>query len=144
MNPSHINMYMDIAANAARHSHAVKLKVGCICVTDDHQIISIGYNGTPQGWDNCCEYADDKFGLITKPEVIHAEANCISKLSTSTISSKGATIFCTHAPCMDCAKLIYGAKIKRVYYDKLYRSLDGIDFLTKTGIEVIRWNQELH
>ena len=137
-------MYMNLALDIAKRSYAEKLKVGALCVTDDHQIISIGYNGTPAGWDNQCEFIDEKFGMITRSEVIHAEANCIAKLCTSTVSSKGATMFVTHAPCLGCAKLIYGAGIKRVVYDELYKSLEGLDFLNKTKVEVIKWNQQLH
>ena len=143
MKPKHIDMYMSIAHQAAKCSHAVRLKVGCIAVRD-HQIISIGYNGTPQGWDNSCEISMKDGTLLTRSEVIHAEANCIAKLCASTISSEGATIFVTHAPCLHCAKLIYGAGIKKVVYDQLYKSIDGLDFLNKVGIEVQKWKQELH
>lgn len=132
--------YMDVAERFAELSTARRLKVGAIVVKDD-RIISIGYNGMPAGWDNNCE---NDFGLdlkgqqtlVTKQEVIHAEANAISKLASSNESGKGADIFITHAPCMECAKLIYGSKIKNVYFKNIYRSDDGIKFLRACNIGV--------
>jgi dCMP deaminase len=135
--------YMKTAETFGSLSSAERLKVGAI-VVKDNRIISIGYNGTPSGWDNCCEYVviDDisdrmpKKTLKTKPEVIHAESNCISKLAGSNESGKDATMYVTHAPCIECAKQIYGAGIKTIYYRHLYRSKDGLDFLIKCGLEV--------
>jgi dCMP deaminase len=140
-------------------SYAVRLKVGSVLVKGDN-IISYGWNGMPAGWDNNCEYREypPKFGigngeyndfgydlidedgkmyrLVTRPEVLHSEANCISKIAKSNESSDGATLFCTHAPCLDCAKLIHQAGINSVYYRTAYRSTDGITFLEKSGITV--------
>ena len=134
--------YMDVAERFAELSTARRLKVGAIIVKDN-RIISIGYNGMPSGWDNCCEeevvteygsYTDS--ALVTKKEVIHAEANAISKLASSNDSGKDADIFITHAPCIHCAKLIYGTSIKRVYFKNIYRSDEGIKFLESCKIEV--------
>ena len=102
---------------------------------------SIGYNGLPAGWNEACEYVvahTENGGVIkeTKKEVIHAEQNAILKLSKSTDSGEGAILFCTHAPCVHCAKLIYGAGISKVYYRNSYRDTDGLDFLTKCKIGV--------
>lgn len=128
---------MRTAENYAQLSYARRLQVGAI-VVKDNRVISIGYNGTPSGWDNNCEnetYLDDfHIEMKTKPEVIHAEANAIAKLARSNESGEGADMFITHAPCMECAKMIYSSGIKRVYYKDLYRSSDGIDFLHKCGI----------
>jgi dCMP deaminase len=132
--------YMDVAERFAELSTARRLKVGAIIVKDN-RIISIGYNGMPAGWDNNCEHevswpnGEVRF-LETKEEVIHAEANAISKLASSNESGKDADIFITHAPCMNCAKLIYGSKIKNVYFKNIYRSEDGINFLKACNIGV--------
>lgn len=134
-----IDAFMDTAERFAQLSSAKRLQVGAV-VVKDNRITSIGYNGTPAGWDNNCEFryvnpqshiAED----VTKPEVIHAEANAISKLAKSTESGEGASIFVTHAPCVECAKLIYGAGIKHVYYRNSYRNEDGLNFLVKCNIE---------
>jgi len=121
---------MYTAKRFAQLSHAKRLQVGAIVVKDD-RIISIGYNGMPTGWDNCCE-EDGK----TKPEVLHAEANALTKLAKSTESGDGAMLFCTHSPCIDCAKLIAQSGITDVYYDEYYRSEEGLIFLTKSGISI--------
>ena len=131
MKQKFINAYMDVAERFAQLSSAKRLQVGAIVVKDD-RIISIGYNGMPSGWDNCCE-EDNK----TKPEVIHAESNAISKLARGNESGEGATMFVTHQPCIDCAKLIYQSGIATVYYKNEYRSTQGLDFLNKSGVEVI-------
>jgi dCMP deaminase len=126
--------YMDTAKIFAELSHARRLHVGAIVVKDD-RIISIGYNGMPAGWDNNCEHEiNDE--LKTKPEVLHAESNAIAKLAKSSESGLGADIFITHAPCMECAKLIYQSGIKRVFFGTAYRDDAGINFLKKSGIEV--------
>lgn len=121
----------------AELSHARRLHVGAIVVKDD-RIISIGYNGMPAGWDNNCEdivqHSDDTVTLKTKPEVLHAETNAIAKLAKSNESGLGADMFITHAPCLDCAKLIYQSGISSVYYRNSYRDSSGVDFLTKSGI----------
>jgi dCMP deaminase len=153
-----IKAFMDTAARFADLSSAVRLKVGSV-VVKDNRIISIGYNGTPAGWDNTCEdkiYCDDgdwseqllpkeanqwmNYKLKTKDEVIHAEANAIAKLARDGESGIGATLFATHAPCVQCAKLIYGAGISKVYYRNSYRDTSGVDFLKKCGIEVLQEN----
>jgi dCMP deaminase len=124
-----IDAYMDTAERFAQLSSAERLHVGA-CVVKDHRIISIGYNGMPAGWDNSCE--DEAYK--TKDEVIHAEANAIAKLARSNESGLGGTMFVTHAPCIDCAKLIYGAGVEKVYYRHTYRETTGIDFLSKCGV----------
>jgi dCMP deaminase len=134
---------MDIAQRTAKLSSARRLRVGAIVVKDD-RIISIGYNGMPAGWDNNCEHelidADEGQTLITKAEVLHAETNAIAKLAKSSESGLGADLFVTHAPCMDCAKLIYQSGIKRVHYGVAYRDDSGIRFLKQSNIEVVKHN----
>ena len=135
-----IDAFMDTADRFAQLSSSRRLHVGAV-VVKDNRIISIGYNGTPAGWDNNCE---NEFGLdfngnttlVTKDEVIHAEANAISKLARSNDSGLGGAMFITHAPCVDCAKLIYGAGINTVYYRNSYRDTSGLDFLIKCDIGV--------
>ena len=132
---------MDVADRFSRLSSAKRLQVGAIVVKDD-RIISIGYNGMPSGWDNDCEniiqHSDDTTSLKTKPEVLHAESNAIAKLARSSESGDGATLFVTHQPCMECAKLIYQSGIKEVYYAHPYRLNDGLDFLQKSKINVTK------
>lgn len=137
-----IDAYMKTAETFAELSHARRLHVGAIVVKDD-RIISIGYNGMPAGWDNNCEdeitiEEDEKFikALKTKPEVLHAETNALAKLAKSTESGANATMFITHAPCLDCAKLIYQSGINSVFYRDAYRSQDGIQFLQTSGVKV--------
>ena len=132
--------HMKAAQGYAELSSARRLQVGAI-VTKDDRVISIGYNGTPAGWDNNCEFEfvhpQTKISeLVTKKEVIHAESNAIGKLARSSESGEGATMYITHAPCFDCAKLIHVAGINKVFYHVPYRSTDGIDFLKKCKIEV--------
>ena len=173
--------YMRMAKVWAENSHAIRSKVGALLVKDG-MIISDGYNGTPKGFDNCCEihepyegcqkrYMEEfpysigcqgelhsivengvaklvckhsdvcKFAkLTTKSEVLHAEANAITKVAKSTNSSDGATLYVTMSPCLECAKLIIQAGIKRVVYNEKYRITDGLDFLEKAGIEVEQIN----
>ena len=149
MKQKFIEAYMDVAERFAQLSSAKRLNVGAIVVKDD-RIISIGYNGMPSGWDNVCEeccdgggnawhpgcFHDHCTGPKTKPEVLHAESNAIAKLARSNESGEGASIFITHSPCIDCAKLIYQSGIKDVYYKNDYRSTDGIEFLTRSGTNV--------
>ena len=125
-----IDAYMDTAERFAQLSYAVRLKVGAV-VVKDNRIISIGYNGTPAGWDNECE-RDGK----TKDEVIHAEANAIAKLARDSEGGNGSSLFCTHAPCIQCAKLIVGGGIQKVYFKNYYRDDSGIVFLDKSGVEI--------
>ena len=134
-----IDAFMDTAERFAQLSSAVRLQVGAV-VVKDNRIISIGYNGMPSGWTNDCEnivqHSDDTITTVTKDEVIHAEANAIIKLARDGESGNGSSLFCTHAPCIDCAKLIHGAGINNVYYRNSYRDTRGLDFLTKCGIGV--------
>lgn len=125
-----IQYYVKVAKETALLSKAKKLQVGCVIVRDN-RILSIGYNGTPSGWDNCCEENGK-----TKPEVLHAEANALMKLCSSTESSLRATLFVTHTPCIECAKLIYQAGISQVYYINEYNATKGCgqEFLEKAGI----------
>lgn len=123
--------YLEMAEVWAANSTSKRLSVGCL-VVKDRLIISDGYNGTPSGFYNECE---DENGN-TKPEVLHAEANAITKLATSTQSSVGATIYITAAPCVECAKLIIQAKIIRVVYLHDYKNMDGINLLRKAFVEV--------
>ena len=171
MKQKYIDLYKDFAERTAKLSHARRLQVGAVIVKDD-TIISYGYNGTPSGWDNNCEdkeYMGDaggwispgeieaqwpfeewvaslcrkvRFRLKTKPEVLHAESNAIAKLARGINSGDGADIFITHAPCLDCAKLVYQAGIKRVYFGTAYRDDSGIRFLEKSGVEVNKINEK--
>ena len=136
MKTKFIKAHMQVAEIYSKLSTAKRLQVGSIIVKDD-RIISIGYNGTPSGWDNNCEDKCES-GLKTKSEVIHAESNSISKLAKSHESGDGASIFITHAPCLNCAKMIYQAGIKEVYYKNTYKSEDGLEFLKKCGIYIER------
>lgn len=135
-----IDAYLDMAERFAQLSYANRLKVGAL-VVKEHRVISIGYNGTPEGWDNTCEevveiHEDGGVVTKTKDEVIHAEANAISKLARDGESGKDAAMFLTHAPCIHCAKMVYGAGIKNVYYRNSYRDENGIDFLKKCNVTV--------
>jgi len=137
--------YMMMAKELSKLSSAQRAKVGAIIVKDTH-IIAEGYNGTPRGFNNVCEYYDYADHLHTKPEVLHAETNAITKLARSTSSSDQSTLYVTLAPCYDCSKLIIQAGIKRVVYDESYLR-DGLDLLKQAGVEVqkvkleeeIRW-----
>ena len=124
--------YLRMAHIWAENSYCQRRQVGAL-VVKDKMIISDGYNGTPSGFENVCE--DDN--NVTKPYVLHAEANAITKLARSNNNSDGATIYITASPCIECAKLIIQAGIKRVVYGEKYRLTDGIDLLKRAGIEVI-------
>jgi dCMP deaminase len=131
---------MKTARVFAELSTAKRKQVGAVVVKDD-RIISIGYNGMPSGWDNNCEdeisYPDAHgVTLKTKPEVLHAEMNSLSKLAKSTESGDGASMFITCAPCIECAKMIFQSGIKEVFYGEDYRDDVGILFLNKCGITV--------
>ena len=134
-----IDAFMDTAERFAQLSSAVRLQVGAV-VVKDNRIISIGYNGMPSGWTNDCEnivqHSDDTVTIVTKDEVIHAEANAILKLARDGESGYGSSLFCTHAPCIHCAKLIHGTGIEKVYYRHSYRDDDGLSFLQKCKINV--------
>ena len=150
MKQKFIDYFMNIAERTAELSTAKRLQVGAIVVKED-RIVSIGYNGMPSGWTNECEYQevydyklnDEIYQLKTKPEVIHAEANAIAKLAKSTESGDGAVMFLTHAPCMDCAKQIYTAGIRKIFFDSNYRSMDGVVFLNNCNLEVEQINETL-
>ena len=157
----YINLYMSLAERIAKMSYAKRLQVGSVLVKNDN-IISFGWNGMPTGWDNNCEilefvlkeechyteewlkdngYSETVHGwtiLKSKPEVLHSEANCLMKVSRSTNSSEGASMFITHAPCLECAKMIYQSGIKEVYFKETYRSESGIEFLKKCNVKVIQ------
>lgn len=147
-----IDLFMKFAEEAAKLSSCSRLQVGAVIVKNN-RVISIGYNGTPSGWDNCCEVAlletpnkpllDDRGVpvLKTKEEVIHAEANAIIKLARDGESGMGSTLFITHAPCIQCAKLIYGAGIEKVYYKSMYRDNNGIEFLFDCDVEVEQYGK---
>jgi dCMP deaminase len=162
MKPKYIHAHMKTAENYASLSTARRLQVGAILVKED-RIISIGYNGMPAGWDNTCEdtffVAEDRardhdtmvaegytFGTdkdtagwvktVTKPQVLHAEANAIAKVARSPESAEGAVLFVTHSPCMECAKLVYQSGIRQVFWGKNYRSEDGLNFLRQAGVTV--------
>lgn len=166
MKPKIIPAHMRTAENYAQQSSARRLKVGAILVKDD-RIISIGYNGMPEGWDNNCEsevysqfdkeignkdsaaetypFIDEqgnRYRLVTKPEVLHAEANAITKVARSSESSENSILFVTHAPCIECAKLIHQSGVKEVYFKNYYRSDAGLKFLEKSGIPVTQIKDE--
>ena len=122
--------YLRMARIWAENSYCVRRKVGAILVKDQ-MIISDGYNGTPAGFENVCE---DEFG-VTKPYVLHAEANAITKVARSGNSSDGSTLYVTASPCVECSKLIIQAGIKRVVYNETYRIEDGLELLRRAGVE---------
>ena len=124
--------YLRMARSWAENSYCVRRQVGALIVKDK-MIISDGYNGTPSGFENICE---DDMGK-TKPYVLHAEANAITKVARSNNSSEGSTLYVTTSPCMECSKLIIQAGIKRVVFSELYRIHDGIDLLEKAGVECV-------
>ena len=129
--------YLRMAAVWAKNSYCVRRQVGALIVKD-RSIISDGYNGTPSGFENVCE---DEEGC-TKPYVLHAEANAITKMAKSNNSSQGATLYVTAAPCMECSKLIIQSGIRRVVYRDSYRLTDGIELLERAGILVEQISQQ--
>lgn len=129
--------YLQMARIWSENSYCVRRKVGAL-VVKDKMIISDGYNGTPSGFENICE--DDN--NVTKPYVLHAEANAITKLARSNNNSEGSTLYVTASPCLECSKLIIQAGIKRVVYGEEYRLSDGIDLLRRANIEVKHINSE--
>lgn len=124
--------YLRMAAIWAENSYCERRKVGALLVKDK-MIISDGYNGTPAGFENVCE---DENG-VTKPYVLHAEANAITKVARSNNSSEGSTLYITASPCVECAKLIIQAGITRVVFSELYRLTDGVDLLRRAGVECV-------
>lgn len=125
--------YLQMAAIWAQNSYCKRRQVGALIVKDK-MIISDGYNGTPSGFENVCEDEDN----VTKPYVLHAEANAITKVAKSNNSSEGATLYVTSSPCLECAKLIIQAGIVRVVFSEEYRIHDGIDLLKRADIDVVK------
>ena len=134
--------YLKMTDQWGQLSKAKRKKVGCLIVKDG-QIISDGYNGTPAGYDNNCEY-ETRFGYETRPEVLHAESNALMKLAKSTNSSRDSTIYLTMSPCFECAKLIIQAGVKRVVYSEIYRIEKGIEFLRSNDVIAEMHNEDLH
>lgn len=162
MKQKYIELYIDLAHRIAQLSHARRLQVGAVIVKDD--VITYGYNGMPTGWDNNCEDTETSYDirdtysvnsweynkdtkqysrLKTKAEVLHAESNAISKIAKSTVSARDSDMFITHSPCIHCAKMIFQAGISRVFYSTDYSNLDGVKFLKKSGIEVVKIDKQL-
>ena len=129
--------YLAMAKRWSELSHCTRKKVGALIVKD-RMIISDGYNGTPTGFENPCEDEEN----YTKWYVLHAEANAILKVASSTQSCKGATLYLTLSPCRECSKLVYQAGIKRLVYNKAYKDITGLEFLQKAGVEVVQLDQE--
>ena len=167
MKDKFLQFYMDVAHRTAQLSHAKRLKVGCLIVKGD-RIVSLGFNGTPSGWDNECEHKElmtensndcssdkiaeewpyitesgQRYRLVTKQEVLHSEMNALMKLAKSTDSGEGATMFVTHAPCINCAKAIYQAGISELIYNTDYRSNDGVYFLKKCGMSISKLSERI-
>ena len=127
--------YIRMAGIWAENSYCTRRQVGALIVKNQ-RIISDGYNGTPSGFENICEDENN----VTKPYVLHAEANAITKIARSNNSSDGATLYVTPSPCIECAKLIIQSGIKRVVYSEKYRLEDGLELLKRAGIEVVYVN----
>jgi dCMP deaminase len=148
MKQKFIDYYMKVAELTSTLSYAKRLQVGSVIVKGN-KILATGYNGMPSGWDNECETVeiveiDEKFvkKLVTKQEVLHSETNAIAKVSANTESSEGSTMFCTHAPCINCAKLIYQSGINSLYYRDTYRDTSGIEFLESSGVVVTKYKTQ--
>jgi len=143
-NQSNLDLvYLKMADDLSILSKAVRRKVGCLIVRDT-QIISEGYNGTPTGFDNNCEYTNHLDEMYTKPEVLHAESNAITKLARSTNSSTNSTMYVTCSPCFDCAKLIIQSGITRVVYQHMYTNrncMEALTLLAKANIAVSQMKQ---
>ena len=149
MKPKFVKYYMEIAELTAKLSYAKRLNVGAVIVKGN-QILATGYNGMPSGWENVCEVIIPEqidpetrtitpSKLVSKPEVMHAERNCLDKVAASNESTQGAVMFCTHSPCLECAKSIYNTGITEIYYKEDYRSNEGISFLKNTGVKVHKY-----
>lgn len=137
-------MYLEICSSVAKMSFAKRAQVGAVLVKDNN-IISMGWNGTPSGFSNNCEFRIDDHDencLLTREEVLHAETNCITKVAKSTQSSLGSTMYITISPCMDCAKLIVQSGVSRVVYKSFYRDKKSLDFLSKCGIIIDNYDFE--
>lgn len=135
MKEKEIQLYLDFAHRVAQLSYASCLKVGAVIAKDNGIILSYGYNGMPKGMTNVCEDTNGR----TKPEVIHAEANAILKCAREGHSTEGATLFITHSPCIECAKLILQSGIKEVVYAKSYRDLYGTTLLNNNNIYTFQY-----
>lgn len=158
MKKKFIDYYMTLAEATSKLSYAKRLQVGAVIVTPNNVVLT-GYNGMPTDWENTCEHKEETYDerdtiisdsvdwtydpntkkysrLKTKPEVLHAESNAITKVARSTESSVGATLFCTHAPCIECAKMIYQSGISTVYFKHYYKNNSGLVFLKQGGIDV--------
>ena len=137
--------FVDVAQRTAELSYAVRLKVGVVAARDK-RIICCGYNGTPAGADNTCEYQEydeqGGFFLTTKPEVSHAEENMITFAAKKGISLEGTSLYLTHAPCINCAKLIFNSGINKIIYVSQYKDDQGLRYLQKEGVEVIQYVEE--
>ena len=127
--------YMNMAIAVSQLSYAIKAQVGCVIVSPSGQVISHGWNGTPSGVSNICEEKDSEGNLKTLPTVIHSEANAILKCAANGVSTKDATLYVTHSPCINCAKMILSAGIKRVVYLYPYKS-EGTTFLKEHNIKI--------
>lgn len=132
---------MDVAKRTAQLSYARRMKVGAVAVKGN-RICSIGYNGTPAGTDNNCETVAPDGTLVTKDTVMHAEENLILHMVKDGESAEGAYLFLTHAPCIHCARMIYGAGFSKVYYENIYRVTDGIEFLNNMCVEIVQYSPD--
>lgn len=136
MKSKHVKMYLDVAEAVANTSSAIRLKVGAVSVNPNKNIpISFGYNALPIGLDGSCEYETEN-GLVTRPEVIHAEHNMILNMSKSTESSWGSWVFLTHSPCQRCAEMMVNAGVEKVIYKNEYRDISPVEYLKKQGVSV--------
>lgn len=133
--------YVKMADALSTLSHAKRAKVGCLIVNEGGQIVSQGYNGTPSGFDNCCEY-EHEGNITTKRDVLHAESNAISKCAKWGGSTNNSTLYVTMSPCYECAKLIIQAGIKRVVYRDAYRDITGIELLKQANIKVDKYEDD--
>lgn len=129
-------MYMDIALRAAQESKCPRKQVGC-CLLLESGMIAVGFNGHASGGPNEWEYKEQG-----DPEVIHAELNCLGKLLEQGVSAKNSTVYVTYSPCLDCAKLLVRAKVKRVVYLEAYRKPEGIDYLAKYGVQAEKYSED--
>lgn len=129
--------YMDFALKMALNSKAIRAKVGAVLVTK-HGVVLTGYNGTPSGTDNSCEMFDSNGNYVTKPEVLHAELNCIMKAAREGVSCIDATVYVTLSPCVQCAAMMKQVGIKRVVYLMEYRDNTGIEYLKNNGVKIER------
>lgn len=136
----YLRLYFDIAKRVAEMSQAERAQVGAVLVRDG-RILSMGWNGMPAGWDNSCEHKLDDGSLKTNPEVLHAESNALMKIARSNESASGSTLYVTLSPCIECAKLIYQAGVKEVVYGECYHNYGGVQFLTRSGLQVIKHDE---